>query len=176
MNTVERSTDTAVSVEEFKAVFRNYPGGVAVITADSGQGPVALTATSVASVSVAPPMLVFSISELSSSTPTIRKAETVVIHLIRADELSVAQLGATSGVDRFADHSIWERLPSGEPYFTAIQTWIRARVVRTMDVGGSAVVAVVALETRMSDEHGDPLVYHNRTWHRLGAHSKIPEV
>lgn len=170
-----------VTPDEFKAAFRNHPAGVAVITADAGDGPVALTATSVFSVSVEPPLLVFSISELSSSTPTIRRSETVVVHLLGAAQLDIAKLGATSGIDRFADTSIWTRLPTGEPYFPAAHAWIRGRVVNTMEAGGSTVVAVQALETKAppaDDPAADasaaePLVYHNRTWHRLGDHSKI---
>ncbi|PPF81282.1 flavin oxidoreductase [Subtercola sp. Z020] len=170
-----------VSPDDFKAAFRNHPAGVAVITADAGDGPVALTATSVFSVSVAPPLLVFSISELSSSTPTIRRADTVVVHLLGADQLDIAKLGATSGIDRFADTSIWKRLPTGEPYFPAAHAWIRGRIVNKMEAGGSTVVAVQALETHApvpgADEadaaQAHPLVYHNRTWHRLDENSKI---
>jgi flavin reductase (DIM6/NTAB) family NADH-FMN oxidoreductase RutF len=175
------SAEESVTPEEFKAAFRNHPAGVAVITADAGEGPVALTATSVFSVSAEPPLLVFSISELSSSTPTIRKADTVVVHLLGADQLAIAKLGATSGIDRFADTSIWERLPTGEPYFPSAHAWIRGRVVNKMEAGGSTVVAVQALQTHApaaGDPSADaaeaqPLVYHNRTWHRLGEHSKI---
>ena len=173
--------ETTVTPDEFKAAFRNHPAGVAVITADAGDGPVALTATSVFSVSVAPPLLVFSVSELSSSTPTIRKADTVVVHLLGAGQLDIAKLGATSGIDRFADTSIWQRLPTGEPYFPAAHAWIRGRVVNKMEAGGSTVVAVEALQTKappaddpLADAAAaEPLVYHNRTWHRLGEHSKI---
>nr|WP_091424221.1 flavin reductase [Arthrobacter sp. OV608] len=62
--------------DQFRAAFRNHPGGVAVVTADAGDGPVGLTATYVISASVEPNMLAFSVSELSSSTPTIRLAST----------------------------------------------------------------------------------------------------
>jgi flavin reductase (DIM6/NTAB) family NADH-FMN oxidoreductase RutF len=170
-----------VTADQFKAAFRNHPAGVAVITADAGQGPVALTATSVFSVSAEPPLLVFSISEMSSSTPTIRAADTVVVHLLGASQLDIAKLGATSGIDRFADTSIWKRLPTGEAYFPAAHAWIRGRVVNKMEAGGSTVVAVQALEIyapEADDPSADaslalPLVYHNRTWHRLDENSKI---
>ena len=62
----------AVSADAFKAFFRGHPAGVAVITAIGDDGPVALTASSVSSVSVDPPLLIFSISSLSSATPTLR--------------------------------------------------------------------------------------------------------
>jgi len=169
--------------ELFKAAFRNHPAGVAVIAADAGEGPVALTATSVFSVSADPPLLVFSISDLSSSAPTIKRAETVVVHLLGAGQLNIAKLGATSGIDRFADTSLWTRLPTGEPYFPAAHAWIRGRIVNKMEAGASVVIAVQALEAKApaaGDQAADaaaaqPLVYHNRTWHRLSEESKVRE-
>ena len=168
-----------VTPDEFKSAFRNHPGGVAVITADGGERPVGLTATSVISVSVEPPLLVFSVSELSSSTPTILASDTVVVHLLGAGQLDIAKLCATRGADRFADTSIWTRMPSGEPYFPAAHAWIRGKIVNRMSAGGSTVIVVEALDT-MSPDQTDPtqptkapLVYHNRTWHALGEHSKV---
>ena len=167
--------------EQFKAAFRTHPAGVAVVTADAGDGPIALTATSVISVSADPPLLVFSVSESSSSLPTLSRAVTVVVHLLAANQLDLAILGATSGIDRFADTSIWSRLPSGEPYFTAAPVWIRGKIVDRMQAGKSVVLAVEAIEAR-TPERGSPaadaaqsrpLVYHNRVWHALGEQSKI---
>jgi hypothetical protein len=87
---------SSLSADEFKALFRGHPGGVAVITADAGDGPVALTATSVVSVSAEPPLLIFSISALSSSSDAL-SAETVVVHLLDANDIEVAKLGAARG-------------------------------------------------------------------------------
>lgn len=163
-----------VPAEAFKAAFREHPGGVSVITADAGNGPVALTATSVASVSVDPPLLVFSVSALSSSAPTLTTAETVVVHLIDADHLPLAQLGATSGVDRFAETDAWTRLVTGEPVFHGVPRWIRARVVNRFESGGSTVIVAHALQVNVPETHsGRGLVYHNREWHHLGEHSRI---
>lgn len=174
---ITQSLEPAVTADEFKAAFRNHPGGVAVITADAGNGPVGLTATSVISASAEPPILAFSVSEFSSSTPTILAADTVVVHLLGADQVDIAKLCATSGIDRFADTSLWSRLESGEPYFVQAQTWIRGRIVNSMAAGGSTIVAVEALQASpaLSSEAApaDPLVYHNRTWHVLGDASQI---
>ena len=175
---VARLGDLAgLSADEFKAAFRNHPAGVAVITADAGDGPVGLTATSVFSVSAEPPLFVFSISGQSSSAPTIERADTVVVHLLGAHQLDVAKLFATSGVDRFADRSSWDRLITGEPYLPSAPSWIRGRIINRMEAGGSTVIAVHALAAAVSSEQSDakPLVYHNRTWHHIGEHSQIAE-
>ena len=161
--------------EQFKLAFRNHAAGVAVITADAGDGPVGLTATSVFSVSAEPPLLVFSLSDRSSSAPTIRRADTVVVHLLGAEQLDIATLCATSGVDRFADTGLWGRLGTGEPYFPSARSWIRGRVIDRMAAGGSTIIAVHALEAEVSTEESGsgPLVYHNRTWHTLDERSAI---
>lgn len=166
---------SSLSPDAFKALFRGHPGGVAVITADAGDGPVALTATSVASVSAEPPLLIFSVSALSSASDVLLRAETVVVHLLDARDLDVAQLGATSGIDRFAETHRWSRLVTGEPVYSDVRAWVRCAVIGRMDAGGSTVIAAHALQSELGRDasEGDALVYHNRTWHRLGDHSRI---
>ncbi|WP_432651883.1 flavin reductase [Glutamicibacter nicotianae] len=61
---VTESATPSLPAEDFKAIFRGHPGGVSLITADAEDGSVALTATSVAPISVDQPLLVFSISAL----------------------------------------------------------------------------------------------------------------
>ena len=176
-NDAEATALGGLSADEFKLAFRHHPAGVALITADAGDGPVAMTATSVFSVSAEPPLFVFSISDQSSASDTITKADTLIVHLLSADQLDLARLGATSGIDRFADTSIWDRLITGEPYFPAVRTWIRGRVIDRMRAGSSTVVAVHALQARLPEteaaEHAAPLVYWSRTWHELTGESEI---
>lgn len=170
--------EEAIGTDEFKAAFRGQPGGVALITASGGAGPVALTATSVASVSATPPLLVFSVSTLSSAAPTIVAAETVVVHLLDADHLDLARLGATSGIDRFADVDRWETLPSGEPAFHG-PVWLRCVVIDKLQAGAATIVVAQPVETNLHGERDNgsrgALVYHSHRWHRLGDESLIEE-
>ncbi len=174
-HTIHDTETGGLTAAEFKAAFRQHPSGIAVITADAGDGPVAMTASSVFSVSVEPPVLVFSISDMSSAAPTILSADTLVVHMLSAENLDLALLGAASGVDRFADTSLWDRLDTGEPYFVEAHAWIRGRVVDRMRIGESTVVAVHALNSSVPNDAATtrPLVYHNRTWHELGPDSRI---
>lgn len=174
----ERELSGSLSADEFKALFRGHPGGVAVITAEGPEGPVSLTATSVASVSAEPPLLIFSVSALSSAAPAILAADTIVVHLLDADDIDVAKLGATSGIDRFADRDSWSRLVTGEPIYHGVRSWVRCSIIERMNAGGSTVIAAHALQAGINrdvapGEPGEALVYHNRTWHRLGDHSRL---
>lgn len=167
-----------LSADTFKSLFRGHPGGVAVITAHSDTGPVAFTATSVASVSADPALLIFSVSSLSSSARALATASTVVVHLLDADDLPLAQLGATSGVDRFANPDTWTLLQTGEPVYTGVRAWVRCAIMSRMDAGGSTVFAAQALQASLNrqpapGEAGGALVHHNRTWYRIPADAKI---
>jgi len=55
----------AAMTEAFLAAFRHHPSGVAIITAEAGEGPVALTVSSLISISATPPMVAFSLSASS---------------------------------------------------------------------------------------------------------------
>lgn len=162
-----------ITAEDFKAAFRCHPSGVALITADSGGAPVALTASSVSAVSADPALVMFSVSVLSSSAPVLRLADTLVVHLLSAKNLDLAQLGAASGVDRFADRTLWSRLATGEPVFDAARAWLRVRVLHRLDAGGSTVFVGEVLDARIDTDAAaeDGLVYADRTWHRIGEQS-----
>lgn len=166
-----------ITPDQLKAVFRHQPSGVALVTADDGERPIAITVTSVISVSAEPPLFVFSASALSSSTPVLLGSRTVVVHLLTDENVGLGALGATSGIDRFADTSLWERLPTGEPVFTGVDTWIRGEIVNSFEAGTSTLLVVHALETHTPEAaaNGRPLVYHDRTWHAIDEQSSIPD-
>ena len=168
----------SLTPDKFKDLFRAHPGGIAVVTALGPKGPVALTASSVSSVSVAPPLLIFSLSSQSSASAAIAAAQTIVVHLLDADDLDIARLGAKGGADRFADLAAWTQLPTGEPVYLGVRAWLRCVIVSRMAAGDSIVIAAQALQAHI-ERHASPgdagngLVYHNRTWHRLSEDSRL---
>lgn len=166
----------SLSTTAFTTLFRGHPGGVAVITADAGDGPAAMTATSVASVSVEPPILLFSVSALSSASSVLSRARSVVVHLLDAQDIELARLCATSGVDRFADASLWTRLATGEPVYRRVRAWVRCTVIGTLRAGTGTVVTAQAVQSHIERDpthDASALAYWNRTWHRLDADSRI---
>ncbi|MEE6281264.1 flavin reductase family protein [Georgenia sunbinii] len=155
-----------VTVEEFKAVFRHHPAGVAVITLRTPTGPVGLTATSVISVSADPPLLAFSLASTSSSRPALEAAQSLVVNFLAADQSDVAARFARRGVDRFEGVD-WCPLPTGEPVLRGTTAWVRGRIAHRFPVGDSLLITVHADLAHRADDP-EPLVYVDRTYHRLG--------
>lgn len=121
----------------------------------------------------------FSASALSGSTPKLERTDTVVVHLLSANDIELAKLGALKGSERFGEHVHWDRLKTGEPVYPGVFAWIRAKVLQRIPAGGSTLYVIEALDIRVPDEASPeqpaPLVYHNRTWHALGPGSSIPQ-
>lgn len=152
-------------------MFRRHPAGVAVVTFASPEGPVGFTATSVISVSSAPPVLAFSILGSSSSWPALSEAGSVAVSFLGYEDVEVSQRFATSGVDRFAGTDVLV-LDTGEPVLGCALTWVRGEVLERIEVGESHLVVVEATDSGTGGP-GEPLVYHDRAYHALGGHFEI---
>ncbi len=172
-----------LSPEEYKAVFRGHPAGVVVVALrDVDDRPVGFTATSVISVSAQPPLLAFSLASSSSSWPAVERATTLTLSFLADHQDDVSARFATSGIDRFAAGG-WSALETGEPVIDGALAWVRGRVVQRTAVGSSHLVSVeaIASSVRLTQESAhrtgleapSPLVYHDRTYHRIGEHSAI---
>jgi flavin reductase (DIM6/NTAB) family NADH-FMN oxidoreductase RutF len=173
-NTMRETVSVNESINSlFKEAFRNHPAGVAIVTAYSESGPVGLTASSVASVSADPAILAFSLTTESSSALALCAAETVVVHLLSADNVQLASIFATRGTDRFTDSINWSRLDSGEPLLLDAPYALQCRVLQREPAGASIVLIASVLSIRSNADQGDPLVYHNRDFHRLTRHSIV---
>lgn len=151
--------------EEFKAVFRNHPAGVAVVTCATPSGPAGFTATSVISVAAQPAMFAFSVSAGSASRRVLDSVSSVVVNFLAADQQDVARVFAARGADRFAGVD-YCTLTTGEPVLPGTTAWVRGVVDQRIPVGDSLLVCLRAVAAHRS-EGREPLVYLDRSFPRL---------
>ncbi|MET8511382.1 flavin reductase family protein [Streptomyces sp. NPDC005077] len=157
---------TGIAPDRFKQAFRRYPAGVVVVTADAGHGPVGFTATSLASLSLDPPLVSFGIGTTTSSWPHIERADTAVVNFLGAEQRALATTFATSGIDRFAAPTGWRRLPQGEPVLDGVAGWLRLEIEQTVPAGDHRIVTARVVDSWL-DEGRSPLLFHNGTYHTL---------
>ncbi|MFD6477540.1 flavin reductase family protein [Streptomyces anulatus] len=152
--------------DRFKQVFRRYPAGVVVVTADSGRGPVGFTATSLTSLSLDPPLVSYGIGVAASSWPHVEAAVSTVVNFLGADQESLARTFATSGIDRFAAPTAWRRLPEGEPVLDGVAGWLRLETERIVPAGDHRIVIARVTESWLDEERA-PLLFHDGAYHSL---------
>ena len=160
----------AMVTKAFLEAFRHHPAGVAIIAGDPGDGPVALTVSSLISVSVEPPTVAFSLSEVSSNARSLARCETVVVHFVRRSNMQLARLCATSGAERFGSSVQWDRLSTGEPFYPQVDVVFRAAIRGRLHAPGASLVTAELLQIVRSAREardGETLVYADRSWHGL---------
>lgn len=170
----DASTAPATSegqVELLKAAFRRHATGVALVTASGPDGPVGLTASSVASVSTRPPALSFSVLTGSATGRIVAEADQVDVHLLPAALAGVADaFGRTAGA-RFTPEQGWLLGPEGAVLPEAVAS-LRCVPVARVPVG-EAVVVVAEVRAVVLGPVGDPLVYHDRAYRTAGPRLEV---
>lgn len=94
---------TSHDAKAYRAALGTFATGVTVITTRAADGsPVGLTANSFNSVSLDPPMVLWSLAKKSLSLPVFRDAAHWAVHVLAADQEALSARFARSGTDKFA--------------------------------------------------------------------------
>ena len=98
-------TAAAISFDaaEFRKALGSFATGVTIITARDAKGaPVGLTVNSFNSVSLSPPLVLWSLAETSNNLPVFRAATHWAVHVLAADQDALSGRFARKGADKFA--------------------------------------------------------------------------
>ena len=91
------------STREFRDALGMFANGVTIVTARNEAGDlVGLTASSFNSVSLAPPLVLWSLSHTASTLAAFANGSHYAIHVLAADQKTLAERFATRGIDRWA--------------------------------------------------------------------------
>ena len=91
------------SAREFRDALGMFATGVTIVTARNAQGqPIGLTANSFNSVSLEPPLVLWSLSRAAASMPAFANGSHYAINVLAADQKALAERFASRGIDRFA--------------------------------------------------------------------------
>ncbi len=156
---------TAFDTRAFRSALGCFPTGVAVITAKpDGQSPVGLTISSFASVSLDPPLVLWSLRREAPSKDAILKADHFVVNVLNEDQLDLAQHFAKPADDKFNGVKIavnsW-----GAPYIVDCIARFECRILSCFD-GGDHVIFLGRVE-QFNQFVGTPLVFCRGTFASL---------
>jgi len=94
----------AFSTPDFRAALGMFATGVTVVTARRADGTlVGLTANSFNSVSLQPPLVLWSLSRSAGSMPAFERGSHYAINILAASQHALAERFASKTADRFAD-------------------------------------------------------------------------
>lgn len=155
--------------EDFRTVFRHHPTGVVLLTATVDERPVGLIASSLASLSIDPLAVSFSLSKRTGRPGALLRAESILVHFLSEGQTETARQFADLDGNHFTDDQGWTTAPTGEPLLIGAPAVLRVHPVGSVEVGPATLVAAEVDEVTASPEMLDgtlPRLFHvNRTFH-----------
>jgi flavin reductase (DIM6/NTAB) family NADH-FMN oxidoreductase RutF len=154
------SAPPSFDAAHFRATLGRFATGVTVVTAEAADGsPVGLTVSSFNSVSLNPPLVLWSLSQSASSLPAMQQCERYVIHVLSARQIALARHFATGKpAQRFAGVEL-ARAPGGTVMLAdESAAWFECRN-RSRYPEGDHLIMVGEVE-HCGHSKAPPLVFH----------------
>ncbi|MBX7484164.1 flavin reductase family protein [Qipengyuania qiaonensis] len=151
--------------QSFRDALGSFVTGVTIVTARDAEGrPFGLTANSFNSVSLDPPMVLWSLSLQSGTLPVFRDARNWAVHVLAADQQSMSDRFARPGEDKFAGLEVDDG-PEGAPLIEGYAARFGCRARFEYEGGDHAIFLgeVVDFDRR----EAEPLIYHGGSYGRV---------
>jgi flavin reductase (DIM6/NTAB) family NADH-FMN oxidoreductase RutF len=153
---------------EFRRVMGHFATGVTIVTSHDGAGNISgLTANSVASVSLDPPMVLVCVDKKSDSYPMFGASNTFAINILANEQETLSRRFAKSGGDKFT--GVGYRLGvTGCPILTDTIGFLDCEVRHTFEAGDHTIYVGEAVEIEVGAE-AEPLLYFRGGYRNLSA-------
>ena len=146
---------------DFRTALGCFPTGVCLITTLSPDGArVGLTANSFSSVSLDPPMVLWSLARTATSAAVFRDAEYFAINVLAQGDEELSTHFAKSGADKFARFP--ERFGEGIAGMPLLQGAVATFECHSRHryYGGDHIIVIGVVERYRYDADAMPLVFH----------------
>ena len=162
--------ETPFDTREFRNALGNFATGVTIITAKGPNGElVGVTANSFNSVSLDPPLVLWSLDKGSPSLQILEDSSHFCVHILSDKQSDECMAFAKSGTDKFGCVKFSEGL-GGAPLLEGCLARFECRNVVHHD-GGDHVIIVGEVE-RYETNEGDPLIFFRG---KLGDLAPLPK-
>jgi flavin reductase (DIM6/NTAB) family NADH-FMN oxidoreductase RutF len=159
MTALLRPQAPSFSPQDFRSALGMFATGVTVITGRDADGRlVGLTANSFNSVSLSPPLVLWSLSRSAGSMPTFAKGSHYAVNILAAEQRPIAERFASKDIDRFAGVPFREGAggaPVLEGVAASFECFNRSRYEE-----GDHVIFVGEVEHCQRRDGALPLIYH----------------
>jgi flavin reductase (DIM6/NTAB) family NADH-FMN oxidoreductase RutF len=152
---------------EFRRAMGLFASGVVVVAAAEGDGtPVGMTCQSFCSLSLVPPLVMFSPSMTSTTFPRLRRARSICVNVLSHDQRGLSAQFAVSGTDKWRGVR-WTAGRNGAPRIGGAAMWCEGDLDTVHESGDHYVVIVRVTNLATAVEPAPPLIFHAGRYTRL---------
>lgn len=151
-----------------RSAFGAFPSGVVAVAAHVDGRPVGMAASSFTSVSLAPPLVSFSIARGSSTWPLLRRARRLGVSVLADHHDQVCRQLAGPAAERFAGLSLHRTDDAAVALEDAV-VGFETSIYNEIPAGDHSLVLLRLHAVGLGDAGGSPLVFHRSTFGRLAG-------
>ncbi|OYZ97365.1 MAG: hypothetical protein B7X99_14190 [Rhizobiales bacterium 17-65-6] len=152
--------DPASDPQEFRRCLGQFATGVTVVTAQVDGEMVGLTVNSFASVSLDPPLVLWSIGESSKSYAKFNAAEHFTINVLAHDQIALSRHFGRSGPDKFSGIA-WSTGVTGAPVLDGVAAFFECSR-HSAHRGGDHLILIGRVRRAVHFERGTLLFAQGR--------------
>lgn len=158
---------------DFRRALGQFATGVAVVTAMGREGRcVGMTVNSFSSVSLDPPLVLWSCARNAPSFPDFCDASHFAVNILAANQHHLSRQFSTPLPDKFAG-VVWREGPGRCPVLDGTTAHFACRLVKQYD-GGDHIIFLGEVEEYKYGE-AEPLVFHSGRYRITTRHPDIPD-
>ncbi|MCW2785608.1 MAG: flavin reductase domain protein FMN-binding protein [Marmoricola sp.] len=131
--------EAAARARQFRDVLGLFCSGVTVITSVSDGEPVGMTCQSFSSISLEPPLVMFSPAKTSRAWPLMQRAGFFCVNILSADQSDISNGMATKGDEKF-NGVTWTPATTGAPVIEGVLGHIDCTVHQVIEAGDHYIV------------------------------------
>ncbi|WP_028630990.1 p-hydroxyphenylacetate 3-hydroxylase reductase component [Metapseudomonas resinovorans] len=167
------SQENAFDSRAFRRALGNFATGVTIVTATAPDGTRAgVTANSFNSVSLDPPLILWSIDKRSSSLAVFEQASHFAVNILAADQIELSNQFARPRDDKF-EGVAFDRGIGGAPLFPDCAARFQCELHQQVD-GGDHVI-LIGKVMAFDDFGRSPLLYHQGAYSMVLPHTRMTQ-
>ena len=156
----------------YRRALAQFATGVTVVTTRSPEGvPVGLTVNSFNSVSLQPPLILWSLARQAASLSAFRTCAHYAVNMLAADQLDTAKRFATRGAERFGAIR-WTVGANDVPILDGCVAWVVASNRSLYDEGDHVILVGEVVD--FGAPGGEPLIFHDGRYIASATEEPLP--
>jgi flavin reductase (DIM6/NTAB) family NADH-FMN oxidoreductase RutF len=148
-----------VAPQRFREVMAHFTTGVTVVTANSANGPVGMTANAVCSLSLEPLLLLVCFANEARTLPPIQASKRFGVNVLAAGQQDLARLFASKRPEEEKFAGVQHSVHDGIPVLEGALAWVGCTLTELIP-GGDHTIGIGAVTAAEASGGDEPLLWY----------------